>query len=130
MRRAMDHGAMGFIPKSVDSKTLSTALQEVLLGNTWIPESAAAVPPISPEEKQAANLLRDLTPQQFRVLQMVSTGQLNKQIAHDLDVSEATIKTHMTAILRKLGATNRTQAVLIANQLLLHDKSGLDSNSY
>ena len=130
MRRAMDHGAMGFIPKSVDSKTLSAALQEVLLGNTWIPESAAAVPPISPEEKQAANLLRDLTPQQFRVLQMVSTGQLNKQIAHDLDVSEATIKTHMTAILRKLGATNRTQAVLIANQLLLHDKSGLDSNSY
>nr|WP_254045910.1 LuxR C-terminal-related transcriptional regulator [Paenalcaligenes hominis] len=54
---------------------------------------------------------------------MVSTGQLNKQIAHELNVSEATIKTHMTAILRKLGATNRTQAVLIANQLLLHDKT-------
>ena len=125
MRRAIDHGAMGFIPKSADSKTLGTALYEILLGNTWIPESAATIPPISSAEKEAANLLRELTPQQFRVLQMVSTGQLNKQIAHELDVSEATIKTHMTAILRKLGATNRTQAVLIANQLLLHEKSEL-----
>lgn len=123
IRRAIDHGAMGFIPKSVDTKTLSAALQDILLGNVWIPESAAAIPPISSEEKQAANLLRDLTPQQFRVLQMVSTGQLNKQIAHELDVSEATIKTHMTAILRKLGANNRTQAVLIANQLLLHEQA-------
>ena len=123
IRRAIDHGAMGFIPKSVDTKTLSAALQDILLGNVWIPESAAAIPPISSEEKQVANLLRDLTPQQFRVLQMVSTGQLNKQIAHELDVSEATIKTHMTAILRKLGANNRTQAVLIANQLLLHEQA-------
>lgn len=124
IRRALDHGAMGFIPKSVDSKTLSEALQEILMGNTWLPENIALnVPTISIEEKEAANLLRELTPQQFRVLQMVSTGQLNKQIAHELNVSEATIKTHMTAILRKLGATNRTQAVLIANQLLLHDKT-------
>lgn len=125
IRRAIDHGAMGFIPKSVDSKTLSTALQEVLMGNTWLPEAAAHISPISIEEKQAAQLLQELTPQQFRVLQMVSTGQLNKQIAHELGVSEATIKTHMTAVLRKLGATNRTQAVLIANQLLLHDRTEL-----
>lgn len=123
MRRALDHGAMGFIPKSVESKTLSAALQQVLIGNTWLPEAAASIPPISSEEKQAAHLLQELTPQQFRVLQMVSTGLLNKQIAHDLGVSEATIKTHMTAILRKLGANNRTQAVLIANQLLLHEKT-------
>lgn len=124
IRRAIDHGAMGFIPKSVDAKQLSTALQEILMGNTWIPESALQVPPISQEEKQAADLIKELTPQQLRVLQMVSTGQLNKQIAHELDVSEATIKTHMTAILRKLGATNRTQAVLIANQLLLRGQEG------
>lgn len=123
MRRALDHGAMGFIPKSVEAKTLSAALQQVLMGNTWLPEVAASVPAISSEEKQAAHLLQELTPQQFRVLQMVSTGQLNKQIAHELGVSEATIKTHMTAILRKLGANNRTQAVLIANQLLLHEKT-------
>ena len=125
IRRALDHGAMGFIPKSVDSKLLGTALQEILLGNTWLPDSALQTASISEEEKYAAQLLRDLTPQQFRVLQMVSTGQLNKQIAHELHVSEATIKTHMTAILRKLGVTNRTQAVLIANQLLLQDKNDL-----
>src|SRR5699024_10592219 len=112
-----------FIPKSVESKTLSAALNHVLMGNTWLPETIAlTTPSISSEEKAAANLLRELTPQQFRVLQMVSTGQLNKHIAHELNVSDATIKTHMTAILRKLGATNRTQAVLNANQLLLHDK--------
>ena len=127
IRRALDHGAMGFIPKSVESKTLSEALKEVLLGNPWLPENITlTTAAISAEEKEAANLLQELTPQQFRVLQMVSTGQLNKQIAHELSVSEATIKTHMTAILRKLGATNRTQAVLIANQLLLHEKTTED----
>lgn len=124
IRRALDHGAMGYIPKSVDSKTLSIALQEILMGNTWLPDNlVTTTSTLGTEEQEAANLLRELTPQQFRVLQMVSTGQLNKQIAHELSVSEATIKTHMTAILRKLGATNRTQAVLIANQLLLHDKT-------
>lgn len=124
IRRALDHGAMGFIPKSVDSKTLSLALQDILMGNIWLPDNLViAASALGSEEQEAANLLRELTPQQFRVLQMVSTGQLNKQIAHELNVSEATIKTHMTAILRKLGATNRTQAVLIANQLLLHDKT-------
>lgn len=123
IRRALDHGAMGFIPKSVDAKTLSIALQEILMGKTWLPDNlVAAASALSPEQ-ETANVLSELTPQQFRVLQMVSTGQLNKQIAHELSVSEATIKTHMTAILRKLGASNRTQAVLIANQLLLHDKT-------
>lgn len=123
IRRAIDHGAMGFIPKSVQSKTLSSALEEILMGNTWMPDSALAIPPISSAEKKAAQLLCELTPQQFKVLQMVSTGQLNKQIAYELGVSEATIKTHMTAVLRKLGANNRTQAVLIANQLLLQDRT-------
>lgn len=122
IRRAIDHGAMGFIPKSVQSKTLGTALEEILMGNTWMPDSALAIAPISTAEKKAAQLLCELTPQQFKVLQMVSTGQLNKQIAYELGVSEATIKTHMTAVLRKLGASNRTQAVLIANQLFLQDR--------
>ncbi len=121
MRRAVDHGAMGFIPKSADSETLSTALERVLMGETWLPKHAVQTPVISPAEAEAAKLLRELTPQQFRVLQMVSTGQLNKQIAYELGVSEATIKTHMTAILRKLGVNNRTQAVLIAYQLGLQD---------
>ena len=91
------------------------------MGEIWLPKHAVQTPVISPAEAEAAKLLRELTPQQFRVLQMVSTGQLNKQIAYELGVSEATIKTHMTAILRKLGVNNRTQAVLIAYQLGLQD---------
>lgn len=121
MRRAVDHGAMGFIPKSVDSTTLSTALEQILMGEVWLPKQAQQTPAMSPDEAEAVKLLSSLTPQQFRVLQMVSTGQLNKQIAYELGVSEATIKTHMTAILRKLGVNNRTQAVLIAYQLGLQD---------
>lgn len=121
MRRALDHGAMGFIPKSVDSQQLGLALADILQGNTWLPADVAHASGITADELEAASLLKELTPQQFRVLQMVSTGQLNKQIAYELGVSEATIKTHMTAILRKLGVNNRTQAVLIANQLQLQD---------
>jgi DNA-binding NarL/FixJ family response regulator len=120
MRRALDHGAMGFIPKSADAATLGEALRHVLEGGAWLPVDAYSAVGASPEEKQVAVRVRELTPQQFRVLQMVGAGQLNKQIAHDLGISEATIKAHMTAIMRKLGASNRTQAVLIAGRLGLH----------
>lgn len=119
MRRALDHGAMGFIPKSADSATLGRALAQVLEGERWAPPAALAAPPAGAEEHDAAQRVADLTPQQFRVLQMLGAGLLNKQIAYDLGVSEATIKAHMTAILRKLGANNRTQAVLIAGKLAL-----------
>lgn len=120
MRRALDHGAMGFIPKSADATILGQALQQVLDGGTWVPEVAYSVHGASDEEQLVAARVRELTPQQFRVLQMVGAGQLNKQIAYDLGVSEATVKAHMTAIMRKLGASNRTQAVLIAGKLGLN----------
>ncbi|MBH0312826.1 response regulator transcription factor, partial [Alcaligenes faecalis] len=81
-------------------------------------------------EREVAAKLRELTPQQFRVLQMLSTGQLNKQIAYELNVSEATIKAHMTAILRKLGASNRTQAVLMASHLGLNQDESQDANTF
>lgn len=119
MRRALDHGAVGFIPKSADAKTLGEAISTVLEGDRWAPASALNAPAASADEHDAAQRLRDLTPQQFRVLQMLGSGLLNKQIAYELGVSEATIKAHVTAILRKLGANNRTQAVLIAGRLAL-----------
>lgn len=119
MRRALDLGAMGFIPKSASMSLLSEALEAVMMGNIWAPEAAYEAEPLAEEEKTAVELLKTLTPQQFRVLQMVSTGLLNKQIAYELGVTEATVKTHMTAILRKLGVTNRTHAVLIAQHLSL-----------
>ena len=66
-----------------------------------------------------AQRLAQLTPQQFRVFGMLCAGRLNKQIAHDLRITEATVKAHMTAILRKLGASNRTQAALLAGGLAI-----------
>lgn len=120
MRRALEHGAIGFIPKSASQQELKAAIASILQGQTWAPDAAREAPAISAQELDAAEAIRSLTPQQLRVLQMVCSGLLNKQIAHELNVSEATVKTHMTAILRKLGANNRTQAVLIANQLQLN----------
>lgn len=119
MRRALDHGAVGFIPKSVDATTLGQALVQVLDGDRWAPAAAHAAPAAGADEHDAAQRVRDLTPQQFRVLQMLGEGLLNKQIGYELGVSEATVKAHMTAVLRKLGASNRTQAVLIAGRLAL-----------
>ena len=117
MRRAVDHGAVGFIPKSADSETIGQALAAVLDGEHWLPEAAQNEPPTDAAEREIGARLRELTPQQFRVLQMLGEGRLNKQIAWDLGVSEATIKAHVTAVLRKLGVNNRTQAVLMAGRL-------------
>lgn len=117
MRRALDHGALGFIPKSADSETIGIAVGQVLDGERWAPAAAASAPAMDRDEEAVARRLRELTPQQFRVLQMLGEGRLNKQIAWDLGVSEATIKAHVTAVLRKLGVNNRTQAVLMAGRL-------------
>ena len=117
MRRALDHGALGFIPKSAASETIGEAIGLVLDGERWAPPEAHAAAGVGRDEYEVAQRLRELTPQQFRVLQMLGEGRLNKQIAYDLGVSEATIKAHVTAILRKLGVTNRTQAVLMAGRL-------------
>ncbi|WP_298577437.1 response regulator transcription factor [uncultured Luteimonas sp.] len=117
IRRALDHGAMGFIPKSSNADALGAALRRVLDGDRVVPDIAGSAPATAPDEHDVAARIRELTPQQFRVLQMLGSGKLNKQIGYELGVSEATIKAHMSAILRKLGASNRTQAVLMAGRL-------------
>ena len=117
VRRALEHGAAGFIPKSSDTATIGTAIAAVLDGGHWAPVQSDHAGGLAPEEAEVAERIRGLTPQQFRVLGMLGSGLLNKQIAHALGVSEATVKAHMTAILRKLGANNRTQAVLLAGRL-------------
>lgn len=123
MRRAIGHGAAGFIPKSSDIATIGTALHAVLDGETWLPPGIATQSTaLDPEEEAMAKRVSELTPQQYRVLSMVCNGLLNKQIAYELDVSEATVKAHMTAILRKLGAHSRTQAVLLAGRLTLEGR--------
>ncbi len=114
--RAMRLGAAAFVPKSVPNQRLQEALRAVVAGETWVPSELG-----SAEEEggiyEADRKLGLLTAQQLRVLHQLSRGLLNKQIAHELGVAEATVKSHVTAIMRKLGVNNRTQAVLLARDL-------------
>lgn len=118
MKRAIDYGASGFIPKSAPLETISAAITAVLEGEEWLPQELTdSLDDVSEEDQKFAAALASLTPQQFRVLIMLTEGLLNKQIAYELSVSEATIKAHVTAILRKLGVHSRTQAVIAAQRL-------------
>ena len=117
MRRCIEIGASGFIPKTMDLSALRSAIATVLAGGIWVPPDLdLAVGP----DKESADILRrlaSLTPQQMRVLMMLSEGLLNKQIAYELSVSEATIKAHVSAILQKLRVESRTQAVIAAAKI-------------
>ena len=118
MQRAIDYGASGYIPKSASVTTIIEAISTVLQGGVWLPvEAGPSTRGTSPTETEAAERLQRLTPQQFRVLNMMCRGLANKNIADQLELAEATVKVHVTAIMRKLDVTNRTQAVLIANRL-------------
>ncbi|MNZ43325.1 Transcriptional regulatory protein DegU [compost metagenome] len=117
VQRSREFGASGFIPKSSDMTTLQQAVRAVLDGDVWWPPQADAVTELSDEVRAASAGLSSLTPQQFRVLTMVCEGLLNKQIAYELSVSEATVKAHVTAIFRKLGVRTRTQAALLLQQM-------------
>ena len=117
--QAIDFGAAGFIPKSADLNTIQQAIDVVLEGETWLP---ADLPPRVNKDEQTpqqklAKQLSELTPQQYKVLSMIADGQLNKQIAYDLDIKETTVKKHVSAILLKLGVNNRTLAGLAFQQL-------------
>jgi DNA-binding NarL/FixJ family response regulator len=116
IRNAMGLGASGFVPKSGSTDQIRSAIKAILAGDTWLPDivdlGAAA-----DEDTELTNRLRSLTPQQVRVLMMLSEGLLNKQIAYELGVSEATVKAHVSAILQKLQVENRTKAVLVAGRI-------------
>ncbi len=114
VQRTIDFGAAGFISKSAATAQISAGIRTVLAGNTCFPATRL---PTNPLDTELASKLETLTPQQFRVLVMLADGLLNKQIAYELKVSEATIKAHMTALMRKLGIYSRTQAALIAQHL-------------
>jgi DNA-binding NarL/FixJ family response regulator len=123
IERARRLGASAFIPKSAPIDTIAQALSCVIRGELWFPErdDAPTVPgPLSPEQ------LTRLTPQQFRVLKYRAEGMLNKQIAETLDISEGTVRAHVTAILRKLRVSTRTQAVILVTELDL-ERDGADT---
>lgn len=115
--KSREFGASGFIPKSSSLEAIQKAVRTVLDGDVWWPPQVNESISVSPEAKAASEGLASLTPQQFRVLTMVCEGLLNKQIAYELSVSEATIKAHVTAIFRKLNVRTRTQAALLLQQL-------------
>ena len=117
IRRSLDFGASGFIPKRFGVDTLRDALVTVMAGDVWVPPDTDLSTAADPEMSRLRDRLVTLTPQQVRVLMMLSQGLLNKQIAYELGVSEATIKAHVSAILQKLGVESRTQAVIAAAKI-------------
>jgi DNA-binding NarL/FixJ family response regulator len=114
--KAMEYGAAGFVPKSTPVDDIYSAIVAVLSGNIWLPASFEQSQK-SNDDSNIAERVASLTQQQYRILMMFAQGMLNKQIAYDLNVSEATIKAHATAIFRKLDVRNRTQAVIAIAQL-------------
>lgn len=117
IRRCLEFGASGFVPKSIDVDTIRAAVGEVLAGGVWAPPELDLDAADNGEAAEISSRLATLTPQQVRVLMMLSEGLLNKQIAYELHVSEATVKAHVSAILQKLGVESRTQAVIAASRI-------------
>jgi DNA-binding NarL/FixJ family response regulator len=124
--RAIDGGAMGFIPKTSSSQLLIGALRLVLSGGIYLPQEVLrreqAIAPAAPLPAGTPAQLRSpreigLTDRQSQVLALVVQGKPNKLICRDLDLAEGTVKIHVSAILKALGVTNRTQAVIAVSKL-------------
>ncbi|PWR03812.1 DNA-binding response regulator [Meridianimarinicoccus roseus] len=113
----MHEGAAGFLPKDTPATVLQTVLGEVAAGRKYVPkayrQAAPATGPAGPAPGSLHPKLAALTPQQQKVMKLICEGKPNKQIAYELDLAEATVKAHITALLRRLGVSNRTQAALL-----------------
>jgi DNA-binding NarL/FixJ family response regulator len=116
IRHCLDCGASGFIPKSQPVERIREAIHRIMAGEVWLPADIDLSQPVG-ETTELVSRLSTLTPQQVRVLMMLGEGLLNKQIAFKLNVSEATVKAHVSAILQKLGVDSRTQAVIAINRI-------------
>ncbi len=132
VQRAIGLGAAGFIPKSSNLVEIGQALTQALAGEITIPERYAGsdfgAHTLSDAETDAARRISLLTPQQYRIASLLAAGMLNKQIAWDLAITEATVKVHMSTILRKLGAQNRTQVALLMQMLDFERSTGNVAN--
>ena len=116
IRRAMDAGAQGFISKSTPADTIRQAIRALLSGQSWFPAEPDASEQQRDEhlKKKASEL--GITARQWQVLKLLGEGLANKVIAYQLHLSEATVKAHITALMRALSVRNRTEAVLEANK--------------
>jgi len=117
VQKALNLNAAGFIPKTSGIETIIAAVNTVLKGDIWAPDGYAQPSTADKEGEDIARRVATLTAQQIRVLMMLKEGLLNKQIAYELNVSEATIKAHVSAILQKLNVSSRTQAVIAASRI-------------
>ncbi|WP_242139485.1 response regulator transcription factor [Sphingomonas sp. TREG-RG-20F-R18-01] len=114
MRRAAREGASGYIPKSAPMSGMVASIRTLLAGgNAFPPEMATP----EPDAVMTPSRIGELSPAQFRVLRAAADGSQNKQIAYELGIAETTVKTHFAQIFRKLGVTNRTQAILALQAL-------------
>ncbi|MBS0519870.1 MAG: response regulator transcription factor [Proteobacteria bacterium] len=111
-RRTYDLGASAYVDKSASLDEIAATVRAVLEGEVIVPPEVA-------DDDTFAQRATQLTPQQWRVLALMVHGDQNKQIAYKLGVGEATVKAHVTVILRKLGVRSRTQAVIEARSLSL-----------
>jgi len=131
IRRALDHGAAGFIPKSSGLDVLTEAVTAVLDCKIWVPAHLhRTVASMEGGDGELAERIARLTQQQFRVLQMVAEGKLNKQIADRLGIQERTVKAHMSEIFAKLEVRNRTQAGIAFRRLELVDPSTIKAEDF
>ncbi len=115
---SMRHGAMGFIPKSSKVQQITDAVNDVLAGNKYFPNIDGTID--SSETDRLIDKVSKLTGRQLEVFNLLSEGLLNKQIAYKMNVTEATVKAHLTTIMRKLEVNNRTEVVLIANKISIN----------
>lgn len=113
IKKALNLNVCCYLPKNIDTKVLSSALNLVLNGGTYFPTSLLN----HPVENASLPNGKKLTNRQYEVLKYLSQGLSNKQIAYQMNVSEATVKLHINALLRAVGATNRTQAVIKAQKI-------------
>lgn len=122
VQRALDAGAMGYIPKESTSKVMLSALRLILDGGIYVPSNVSELEPATTMAADVSKL--GLTPRQIEVLALLAQGQSNKEIAAKMSLAEATVKMHVTAIMKTLGVANRTQAAMAAEKLGL----GLPAN--
>lgn len=132
--QAVKMGAAGYIPKTSSSKVMISALKLVLSGGVYLPPTvlAGGDPPQEPADGHpvpGSVSTSLLTPRQREVLALVGRGKSNKEIARDLNLSEGTVKLHVTAILKALNVSNRTGAVVAASQLGLTTLGGIPEES-
>ncbi len=118
IRQAQAFGAAGYVPKSAAPADLLSAIRAVADCGHWFPPGAMTpARQVAADRSALAERLNSLTPQQYRVLELVALGQLNKQIAAELAIEETTVKAHVSAALAKLGVRNRTQASVVFREL-------------